>query len=294
MMMEYKKKEIFEGRNFPFHMTIQKEREDLVGLHWHEHLEFIKVLRGKVLVTLGNKTFYAIENDIIYVQSCQIHSVCSVSEPKAEILGMVFDKLFPVNTIEGFETNYMYSFFLHCDIIESKIDKSHLLWTEINECLQKSYEEYSNRKVCYDIVIKSNIYKLISVLIRYCRNELQGLDGSFESVNEFVRMKPVFDYIDRHYSKRIYLQKICQLINISPFYFARLFKKVSGKTLMEYVNHVRVNAAMRFLMDSNMAITEISEKSGFCNINYLDKLFKKYTGVTPLEYRNRIRSRKQK
>ena len=293
MSMEYKKKEIFEGRSLPFHMTIQKEREDLVGLHWHEHLEFIKVLKGKVLVTVGNKTFYAIENDIIYVHSCQIHSVRSVSEPKAAILGMVFDKLFLINAIEGFETEPIYCFFLHGNNIENKLDNAHFLWAEINECLQKSYEEYFNREICYDMAIKSYIYRLVTALIRYYKHEILGWDGSFESMNEFARMKPVFDYIDQNYSERIYLQKICQLVNISPFYFTRLFKKVSGKTPMEYVNHVRVNAAMRFLMDSNMSITEIAEKSGFCNINYLDKLFKKHTGVTPLEYRNRIKNSKR-
>jgi YesN/AraC family two-component response regulator len=39
------------------------------------------------------------------------------------------------------------------------------------------------------------------------------------------------------------------------------------------------------LINSNLAITSISEKVGFCNINYFDQIFKKYKGMTPSSYR---------
>ena len=75
------------------------------------------------------------------------------------------------------------------------------------------------------------------------------------------------------------------MINVSPDYFTKMFKESIGKTPIDYINGMRVNAAMELLCNTEMSMTEIADTIGFCNPNYFHKIFKQYMETSPLAYR---------
>ena len=286
MIDDIHKIEPFEGKPFPFRSTIQQGYDTLVKLHWHEHLEFLKVLEGTVDIILGNETFKAVKGDIIYVSSCKVHSVTSACRSFCAIKGIVFNKYFLTNIVEGFETKHIYSLFIHSETYGYKFPSSHPLWYELNRCIENSYQEFVAKDICFEMSIKSNIYRLISSLLRYYKKEVLRRDDFIKASNELMRLKPAFDYIDTNYSDKIYVKSLGNTVNMSPDYFAKYFKKIIGKTPTEYIAGIRINMAMRLMLDTSLSITEISEKVGFCNVNYFDKRFKESTGITPTKYKN--------
>jgi YesN/AraC family two-component response regulator len=73
---------------------------------------------------------------------------------------------------------------------------------------------------------------------------------------------------------------------MSEYYFCRFFKKVTFMTFVEYINKLRINIAIKFLLDTNMTIAQISDAVGFNDPSYFNRVFKKLNGNSPLTFRN--------
>lgn len=94
-------------------------------------------------------------------------------------------------------------------------------------------------------------------------------------------------YIRAHYREDISLSALAEMVNISPVYLSRLFKKEEGINFLDYLNQCRIEEARNLLRDIQLNINDISELSGFHNTKYFSKIFKKSVGITPSEYRRR-------
>ena len=82
--------------------------------------------------------------------------------------------------------------------------------------------------------------------------------------------------------------RVSKVVDISPYYFSKLFKQETGENFIEYLTKVRMKNAEELLKDSSYSIKEICTASGYGDPNYFSRIFKKYEGVTPSEYRERL------
>jgi len=77
----------------------------------------------------------------------------------------------------------------------------------------------------------------------------------------------------------------CDELNLSRGYFFELFKRATGLSPTQYMNHFRINRTKEDLRFSNLSITEIAEKHYFSSVHYFSRLFRQITGQTPRKYR---------
>lgn len=92
-------------------------------------------------------------------------------------------------------------------------------------------------------------------------------------------------YISDHFSKEISLDDVSREVNVSPYYFSKIFKDETGETFVEYVTGLRMGKAKELLKDRSFSIKQICAECGYSDPNYFSRIFKKNTGVTPSEYR---------
>lgn len=104
-----------------------------------------------------------------------------------------------------------------------------------------------------------------------------------ESTGRLIEKAKV--YIDNHYRKDISLDDVSKEVNISPYYFSKLFKEETGINFIEYVTHVRMEKAKQLLKQQGMSMKEICIEVGYSDPNYFSRSFKKNTGLTPTEYK---------
>ena len=95
-------------------------------------------------------------------------------------------------------------------------------------------------------------------------------------------------YIDQNYQKDISLDEVSRMVDISPYYFSKLFKQEQGENFIEYLTRTRMQNARQLLKDPKYSIKEICAMFGYSDPNYFSRIFKKYEGVTPSEYRERL------
>ena len=115
------------------------------------------------------------------------------------------------------------------------------------------------------------------------RNVGSAREKQSESVMEKAK-----EYIRENFQKDLTLDEVSKVVDISPYYFSKLFKQETGENFIEYLTKVRMKNAEELLKDSSYSIKEICAASGYGDPNYFSRIFKKYEGVTPSEYRERL------
>lgn len=92
-------------------------------------------------------------------------------------------------------------------------------------------------------------------------------------------------FIQDNYCKEISLDDVSREMNISPYYFSKLFKEEEGINFIEYLTALRIDRAKELLADKQKSVKEISTCCGYADPNYFSRIFKKQTDMTPREYR---------
>jgi two-component system response regulator YesN len=72
---------------------------------------------------------------------------------------------------------------------------------------------------------------------------------------------------------------------MNPNYLSTLFKKVTGKSFVDYLTEYRIEMAKAFLKKGDIKINDIASKVGYSNPGYFTKTFKKKVGISPQDFR---------
>ncbi len=105
-------------------------------------------------------------------------------------------------------------------------------------------------------------------------------------VGNFLVVKAI-QYIEIHYGGKIALKDMAKELHLSPNYLCELFKRHTGKNLMEYVTDYRMGKAKTYLNHVEYRVGDVAEMVGYKEAKYFSSAFKKAYGITPLEYRNK-------
>ncbi|MDF2723989.1 MAG: hypothetical protein K0Q59_3664 [Paenibacillus sp.] len=92
-------------------------------------------------------------------------------------------------------------------------------------------------------------------------------------------------WINEHYQHDFQLEALAQAVHVSPNYASHMFRKETGKTIMEFLTDRRIKQACILLKTTASPVQEVGEKSGWPNFNYFCSIFKKRMGMTPKQYR---------
>ena len=112
------------------------------------------------------------------------------------------------------------------------------------------------------------------------------LDTELEDNN---RINVIFNFVKNEFKRNIALEEIADVVSMTVPAFCRYFKKITGKTFVQFVNEYRLVHAAKLLHEKQISITDVCFESGFNNFSHFNKQFKKFTGKSPSLYRNEIK-----
>lgn len=271
-----------EGK-FPFSMYAASGEGRLINAHTNStSIEIVEIRSGEANIQIGTETINAVAGDFIYVPPTLVFRADSVTE-RVSLRGMIFDTSILEANMENFDAEVFYMFYLQSKNNVAPFRKGHPVYETLEKYMQESYDEYVSKDVCYKLPIRANIYLMMTALLRYyCGSKDESDRMIYHNV---LRLRPVIEYISEHYCEKIYIEKLSDMITVSPDYFTKMFKDSIGKTPIEYINGLRVNEAMRQLSSTENSMADIADGIGFCNPNYFHKIFKQYMNTSPLAYR---------
>jgi AraC-like DNA-binding protein len=102
------------------------------------------------------------------------------------------------------------------------------------------------------------------------------------------RIRLAVELMHAHIGRDLPLEGIASAAHLSPFHFARLFKKLTGATPHAYLANLRAARAQTLLAETDLSITEIGARVGYMSSSHFAKAFRQATGLSPRAYRNAL------
>lgn len=270
--------------------NITKENPDITAHHWHNEPEVIFCVDGAIDVNCNGETFKMSKNDILFINSSQIHSLHIY--PFSKSLIFVFDLnscisqrmdicdqkyILPLKNLEIMITSGL------AFQNENKNKKDELV-----EIINHIIDLETNRPYAYQIGLKGYLFLMLSIFVSACPiNKYQNQQYK-NIVKNYESLKTVLDYFDNNYKEKIKIGDLAKLTHMSTPYFCKYFKSFTGNTPVDYINMIRIENAVKLLKTSNKRIIDIAYEVGFQNFSYFSKVFKKIKKISPTEYRDSL------
>ena len=256
--------------------------EERVPCHWHEELEFLYIRKGNVQFQVDDRNYNAKEGDFLFLLPNQLHAM------QAEVGSEV-----------AFEAIDFLPEFLYCyqnDILQQKyftpIFSGEILLREFYSgeeagqreayaLLEETGSIFRQKEPGYELRIKGKVYEIFSWLFTHGAEKGQNRvkDDNVE------RTRDILKYLQKNYEHSVTLEELSRQFQISTGHMCRLFKKITGYSIVEYLNHYRVRVSAELLRESGLNVGEIAGQVGFNNISYYNKLFHQDMHQTPTQYR---------
>lgn len=152
------------------------------------------------------------------------------------------------------------------------------------------------KELLFNTAEEEGVAKLISLLQIIdilCTTNEYVLLASAGYVNTYQtkdndRIDKVFKYLFVNFSNEIKLEDIATLACMNKQAFCRFFKARTQKTVVEFINEIRVAHAIKLMSKEDASISSIAYKCGYNSISNFNKFFKNVTGKTPSSYRKNM------
>jgi len=285
---------------FPFAFyTVESDKEKglLVKHHWHEQIELIYLKEGQFKVEVNMENYIIYEECFCFINSEELHFIKS-SYPSNES-AVVFDlRMLSFDIFDSVQRQLIQPLLNGQLKMPRFISKKEKYGEEIFEEYRKIIAIYRyegelsqnpENNIASQIKIKTSILNILAIL--YENNLLiSELGNSKDYRIDYI--KTTISYIQNNYKEKVYIKDLAEQINMNEQYFCRFFKRMIGKSPMEYVNEYRIKKTKELLKETDKQVIDICLECGFNNMGNFIKVFKKHTGINPIRYRKEFKNKK--
>ena len=252
----------------PFSLSVDIERSHYnlsKEQNWHENLEIQFVTEGSGTVLLKGKKHNIKEGDIVVVNSNILHYTFTDSR-------LVYTCIIISNDwCKRMNIDYN-SLCFYPLIKSSQLEK---LISEL-VCIYLNSEDILRTAKLNEHLI----HIMVELVENYCEQNTttQSRSKSIEAVTSTI------EYIHNNFWQKIKLSEIAKVVLTDKYALCREFKKYTGQTIFEYINHYRSLKAIDYLLEG-YTVSKTAELCGFENLSFFTKTFKKHIGNTPSKYK---------
>lgn len=141
-------------------------------------------------------------------------------------------------------------------------------------------------KTQYDSVVR--LVAIFAQHLSSVSNQLVVKEASAES----PVMTRARQFISDHSAEDLSLAQVAKAVNMSAFYFCKVFKKATGLTFTDYLARVRVEAVKQLLLNPHTRVSEAAFEAGFQSLSQFNRVFHRIEGESPSDYRDRVHGSK--
>ena len=255
--------------------------------HWHYFAEFLYILEGCAEVTCDDRTYTVSENELIILPPSSVHSIFSGEGGLKKFMGIKFDPAKFPNTSSyapSASNIFRYARTKDMPLHFSREESEKLHCGEIfSDCIEESGSYLYGR----DVMLRSQIYRLIFGIVRYWLSKGLDISGCPVNSSEIYGIENIAEYIDSRLGDNIRVAEIAEKCHMSYSGFAAKFREQYGMSCKEYIERMRIFKAEEYLLFTDHDLTFISQKTGFSDCSHFIRSFRRYRGLTPKQFRTR-------
>ena len=268
--------ERFKDPDFKVYSSVQRGTGELVTPHFHESAEVIFLKMGSAEIGINTKRIRLKKGDIAFIPPFCVHSLKGEA---AEIVGIVFSLSLITPDISSLRAEQILCRDTVSDFV---IDKTSDCYIPLKNAIISGREKYLKEGPAYKLKMLAALLEITAILSENYLTENRNAKSQ-------ERLAPVFDYIEKNFAEDIPISSLSRLLNVCDDHFIRLFKNTTNKSPVKYINDVRIEKAMKLLINTDQTVAEIAYKTGFSDQSYMTRCFKSALKTTPVRYRKSAR-----
>lgn len=249
-------------------------------LHWHTEFELIHIISGSYNIFLGDHEITLSKGDTCIIPGKIVHGDAP-DKGAGKYESVVFD--IELLRQHGFSPDSFIN-----DIMLENISLENYIPAEQKDIfitIEFLFNTIREQKDGWDIVTSGALIVFFGLLKRWhFYSEKKIIPAQKRARNK--KLDLILNYIKKNYGTDISLEQLSTVAGFSPKYFCRVFKDMTGRSPVEYLNWFRINRSCALLRESNDKLLDIAKRCGFKDFSYFIKMFHRYKGMTPLKYRN--------
>ncbi len=252
--------------------------------HHHTEIELCYVLSGRGCFKVREKHYDILPGAVFLFPSNEVHWIESIDKEEIPaFLDLKFEpRLVWSPQLNLFDDNCLKTLF--GSSCTNYIAPGNVA-SEIGSIMKEMHLECLESKKGSEIVIKSDLYRLLVILLRNEKNF--DYEINVKNSENLKNIEKAIQFINSNLSKKFTLEELAELSCFSRTYFSALFKELNGISPWEYINIKRIEKAKMMLSETNDTILYIANECGFGNLSNFNRIFKKITGKKPSDYRNK-------
>lgn len=155
----------------------------------------------------------------------------------------------------------------------------------VHKILKKMIDEQKYRRYGYRAILDICTLEILYELSRICSETVLfgNVEYNYTATNSYVRS--IIDYLHNNYMKKMTSADVETHLNLCYDYANFIFKRITGFTIMNYLNNIRMNRAKDLMDTTSMSISDIAELVGFTDPQYFSKKFRDFDGRSPSQYK---------
>lgn len=268
-----------QGRNFHIETLSEEYSAGMVEPHMHDYYEVFYLLEGQRRYFLNHTLYDLMPHDVMLTNKGDVHLSQSIkNDQKYTRHLLTFDDSFLAELSPMFDKDLLMKVF---DAKEIHIHDTML--SAFNALFRKALSMASKTDVYSQYTAKLCVVELLIHLNKCLANPSATPLIDLTVYEE--RIQDVCRYMFNYYNQPITLEKMAKIAYMSPTYFSKRFKSVTGFGFREYLNHIRIKMATDLLMETQYSISEIAAYCGYHDSNYFGDVFRRIVGVSPNKYR---------
>jgi AraC-like DNA-binding protein len=271
----------------PFYIEYMKRDApfSMANNHFHPYYEVYFLLSGSRIYFIKDTT-YAIEaSDLVFINKHEVHKTLHAghSGHEHERIVIHFDDRFVRDVFKQHAPLLLRPFEQHNPIVRLPEQGRE----QVGSLIKQLLVELRDKSMGYEILLYQAITELLLLSSRYVTTS--GPPEPIYTSPLNLKISEIVRYLNVNYSEQIRIQALAERFFISPYYMSRVFKEVTGFTLIDYLNLTRIKEAQRLLRETGFSITDIAARVGFDNFSHFGKIFKKITRTSARDYRKENR-----
>ncbi|MBO5364919.1 MAG: AraC family transcriptional regulator [Clostridia bacterium] len=251
----------------------------------HNFWEMVYIDKGKVQICADSRKFTLKQGQIIFHKPNEFHSISTDAENTADVFVITFMSSSPamnffknktVTLPEKLKTKML-------SLIQESLDTFESLNTPCVEIKSKEQIPIGGQQM-----IRIHLEELLILLIR---EENANKNNSFFPTKESMEnhlVENMVKTIDENVYKHITVNELCESMNYSRAYLAKIFKSSVSMSIGEYITHSKIREAKKLIRQNKYSFVQISDMLQFDNQHYFSRVFKKVTNFTPTQYKNSV------
>lgn len=154
----------------------------------------------------------------------------------------------------------------------------------------------SNSPLGAEQIISNSLEQFLILMLRNAtiQNGEVTTEGQFIHALDNYLVNAVGEYIKEHISEGLTVTQVADAFHYSRSRLRSFFKAYLGHGIREYITNEQLSLAKQFLIDGELSIAEISERTGFSSPQYFSRKFTELVGFPPSQFRKTVLSAAEK